>query len=233
MGKLPKTLKEGVMNINSSYAQYGVSSYMSYGNSQSTNSMSSKFAEALLSTMDADASGGIDSAEFSTAALELSGISDTSAISEAFTGLDTDENGAISLDELTSAFESMASGGMMAAGAPPPPPPGPPPSRSGEEEDEGYTVDELTTLASDVSSTDSTLSSLFETLVTNFDSADTNGDGKVTASEAMAYQESSKEESMGVSEKKGEEDLMKGLLAQMIASYSTQASTTQSFSLSA
>lgn len=222
------------MNINSSYAQYGVSSYASYSNSQSTDSMSGKFAEALLSTMDADASGGIDSAEFSTAALELSGISDTSAISEAFTGLDTDENGAISLDELTSAFESMASGGMMAAGAPPPPPPGPPPSQSGEEEDDdGYTVDELTTLASDTSSTDSTLSSLFETLVTNFDSADTNGDGKVTASEAMAYQESSKEESMGVSEKKGEEDLMKGLLAQMIASYSTQASTTQSFSLSA
>ncbi|KIM09845.1 MAG: hypothetical protein KU29_00885 [Sulfurovum sp. FS06-10] len=219
------------MNINSS-SSYGVSVYSSYGGSStaSTNDLSSKFAEALLSTMDADSSGGVDSTEFSKAALELSGISDESAISEAFSGLDTDENGAISLDELSSAFESMASqgGAAMAAGAPPPPPPGPPPSESEDEEDTGYTVDELTTLASDVSSTDSDLSSLFETLVANFDAADTDGDGRVTASEAMAYQESSKEESMGVSEKKGEEDLMKGLLAQIISSYGSQNTLAQS-----
>lgn len=38
--------------------------------------------------MDADASGGVDTAEFSKAALELSNISDESALSEAFSGLD-------------------------------------------------------------------------------------------------------------------------------------------------
>jgi len=216
------------MNINSS-SSYGVSAYESYGNSNTTSStkMGSKFAEALLSKMDVDSSGGVDSAEFSKAALELSSISDESAITEAFNGLDTDENGAIGLDELTSAFESMASAGVMGMGGKPPPPPGPPPKRE-DEEDTGYTVGELTTLASETSSTDSTLSSLLETLASNFEAADANGDGKVTASEAMAYQESSKEESMGVSEKKGEEDFMKGLLAQIISSYGTQNTTTQS-----
>jgi len=216
------------MNINSS-SSYGVSAYESYGNSNTPSStkMGSKFAEALLSKMDVDSSGGVDSAEFSKAALELSSISDESAITEAFNGLDTDENGAIGLDELTSAFESMASAGVMGMGGKPPPPPGPPPKRE-DEEDTGYTVGELTTLASETSSTDSTLSSLLETLATNFEAADANGDGKVTASEAMAYQESSKEESMGVSEKKGEEDFMKGLLAQIISSYGTQNTTTQS-----
>ena len=122
----------------------------------------------------------------------------------------------------------MASTGVMGMGGKPPPPPGPPPAQSEDEEDTGYTVGELTTLASETSSTDSALSSLFETLATNFEAADANGDGRVTASEAMAYQESSKEESMGVSEKKGEEDLMKGLLAQIISSYGNQNSTTQS-----
>lgn len=218
------------MNINSS-SSYGVSAYSSYGSSNTTssNDISAKFAQALLSTMDVDSSGGVDSAEFSKVALELSGISDESAITEAFNGLDTDENGAISLDELSSAFESMASAGVMGMGGkPPPPPPAPPPAQSEDEEDTGYAVGELTTLASETSSTDSALSSLFETLATNFEAADANNDGRVTASEAMAYQESSKEESMGVSEKKGEEDLMKGLLAQIISSYGNQNSTTQS-----
>lgn len=226
MGKLPNTLQEGTMNINSS-SLYGVSAYQNY-NATSSNEMSTHFAEALLSSMDVDESGGVDSAEFSQAALELSGISDESTLSVAFSGLDSDANGALSLDELTSAFESMASSGMMAAGGQPPPPPGPPPSHSENEEDTGYTVDELTSLASEVSSTDSDLSSLFETLVANFDAADANGDGKITSAEAMAYQASSKEESMGVSDKKGEEAFMKGLMAQLISSYTTQNSTTQS-----
>ena len=217
------------MNINSS-SSYGVSAYESYGNSNTTSStkIGSKFAEALLSTMDVDASGGVDSAEFSKAALELSSISDESAITEAFNGLDTDENGAIGLDELTSAFESMASAGAMGMRPPGPPPGGPPPGQREDEEDTGYTVGELTTLASETSSTDSTLSSLLETLATNFEAADANGDGRVTASEAMAYQESSKGESMGVSEKRGEEDFMKGLLAQILSTYGTQNTTTQS-----
>lgn len=218
------------MNINGSYAQYGVSAYSSYGSSNTTNDRSAQFAEALLSVMDADASGEIDSAEFSKAALELSSISDESAISEAFSGLDTDENGSIGLDELSSAFSQMAAQGTMAAGGPPPPPPGPPPSKSEDEEDTGYTVEELTTLASETSSTDSTLSSLFDTLVANFDAADENGDGRVSATEAMAYEASAKEESMGTT-KVQEDDKMKNLLAQIIASYATQNTFTSTSSI--
>ena len=228
MGKLPKTLKEGMMNINGSYAQYGVSAYSSYGSSNTTNDRSAQFAEALLSVMDADASGEIDSAEFSKAALELSSISDESAISESLSGLDTDENGSIGLDELSSAFSQMAAQGPMAAGGPPPPPP--PPPKSEDEDDTGYTVDELTSLANETSSTDSTLSSLFETLVANFDAADENGDGRVSATEAMAYEASAKEESMGTM-KVQEDDRMKKLLAQIIASYATQNTFTSASSI--
>lgn len=228
MGKLPKTLKEGIMNINGSYAQYGVSAYSSYGSSNTTNDRSAQFAEALLSVMDADASGEIDSAEFSKAALELSSMSDESAISEAFSGLDTDDSGSIGLDELSSALSQMAAQGQMAAGGPPPPPP--PPKSSEDEEDTGYTVEELTTLASETSSTDSTLSSLFDTLVANFDAADENGDGRVSATEAMVYERSSKEESMGTT-KVQEDDTMKNLLAQIIASYATQNTFTSTSSI--
>lgn len=218
------------MNINGSYAQYGVSAYSSYGSSNTTNDRSAQFAEALLSVMDADASGEIDSAEFSKAALELSSMSDESAISEAFSGLDTDDSGSIGLDELSSALSQMAAQGPMAAGGPPPPPPPPPPKSSEDEEDTGYTVEELTTLASETSSTDSTLSSLFDTLVANFDAADENGDGRVSATEAMAYERSSKEESMGTT-KVQEDDTMKNLLAQIIASYATQNTFTSASSI--
>lgn len=213
------------MNISSS-SLYGASTYASYGSSSaSSGSMSSQFAEALLTSMDSDSSGSIDTAEFSSAALALSNSSDESSATEAFSALDSNEDGVISMDELTSSIESMmAQQGPMAAGAPPPPPP-PPPQNGGE--DTGYTQEELTAISSEVASTDSNLAALFETLSTNFDAADANGDGRITSSEAMAYKESSKEESMGTTQT-SEDSLVKNLLAQIIASYANQNSTTTS-----
>ena len=74
--------------------------YLSYGSTTSSNrSSSSDFAEALLTSMDSDGSGSVDSAEFSSAALALS-ISDESAISSAFSSLDSDGDGTISQEEL-------------------------------------------------------------------------------------------------------------------------------------
>ncbi|ACZ13144.1 EF-hand domain-containing protein [Sulfurospirillum deleyianum] len=161
--------------------------YLSYGSTTSSSrSSSSDFAEALLTSMDSDSSGSVDSAEFSSAALALS-ISDESAISSAFSSLDSDGDGTISQEELSA---SLSESSNMVAGSMPPPPP--PPSSS-ESEDTGYTQEELTAMAEDVGSSDSNLASLLASVVENFDAADSDGDGKVTAAEAMAYQQSTSE----------------------------------------
>lgn len=166
----------------SSNSLYGASSYGSYGSStSSSSSLSSKFAEALLTSLDSDSSGSVDSTEFSSAALELAN-GDESVVKDVFSSLDSNKDGSISIDELTSmlsAQSTMASGGM----------PPPPTSAHQGKEDTGKTKDELTAMASEVSSSDSNLASLLSSVVENFDAADANGDGKVTAAEAMAYQQ--------------------------------------------
>lgn len=211
------------MNIDSSNSLYGVSAYSASSSTSNTSSMSSKFAEELLTSMDSDSSGSVDSAEFSSAALALSSSSDESSVKEAFAALDTNEDGVVSIDELTSSIEAIIGQqqGAMAAGGPPPPPPS-------KEEDTGYTQEELTAMSSEVASSDSKLSSLFETLAKNFNSADTNGDGKVTSAEAMAYQESTKQASVGTTNSKSEDGLMKKLMEQIIAQYANQNSISNS-----
>lgn len=174
------------MNITSN-SLYGTSSYATYGSStSSSSSLSSKFAEALLTSLDSDSSGSVDSTEFSSAALELS--SDTSAINDAFSSLDSNKDGSITIDELTSMLSAQST---MTSGSMPPPPP----SSSQGKEDNGKTKDELTAMAEEVSSTDSNLASLLSSVAENFDAADANSDGKVTSAEAMAYQQSTQETS--------------------------------------
>ena len=218
------------MNI-SSNSLYGLTAY-SYGSSSSSaSSLSSQFAEALLTSMDSDSSGSIDSAEFSSAALSLSSSNTESDAAATFSALDTNEDGVVSIDELTSSIESVIEQqGTMASGNTPPPPPS---SSSDSTEDVGYTQEELSAMATSTSSTDSALSSLFETLSSNFDKADADGDGKITSQEAMAYQESTKANSVEVSQEK-DNSLMKNLLAQIISSYTTQSSAqTSTLTLSA
>lgn len=137
--------------------------------------------------MDSDSSGAIDSAEFSSAALELSN-SDESTISSAFSSLDSDGDGTISEDELSSLFTTEESE-TIASGMPPPPPS----TSSSSEEDTGYTAEELTAMAEETASTDTNLSTLLSAISENFEVADTDGDGKVTSAEAMVYQQSSLE----------------------------------------
>ena len=181
------------MNINSN-SLYGTSLGATYGSSTSSSrSLVSQFAEALLTSMDSDSSGSVDSAEFSSAALELSSSSDESAINNAFKALDSNGDSKISTDEFTSALsaEATAANGSM---------PPLPSSSSRSKEDKGYTKDELTAMANETSSTDSNLASLLSSVVENFSAADANGDGKVTSAEAMAYQRSSQEMSSGTTD---------------------------------
>lgn len=298
----------------SSNSLYGASLGATYGYGTKNSATSeSSFAEALLTSMDSDSSGSIDSAEFSSAALALS-ISDESAISSAFTAMDSDGDGSVSFDELNSTLAQMSSSSAAGSMPPPPPPssssehdtglseeemtsllkevsstddpladllssvvenfdaadadgdgkvtfaeamsyrqssesstdttemstvsaaggtpPPPPPPSSSEEEDTGYTEDELSAMANDVSSTDSALSSLFETLASNFDDADANGDGKVSAAEARAYRDSqnSSDTTTNTSEVAStqertmdrNDEMMKTLLAQIISNYASQ-----------
>ena len=101
----------------SSDSLYGASLGATYGYGTKNSATSeSSFAEALLTSMDSDSSGSIDSAEFSSAALALS-ISDESAISSAFTAMDSDGDGSVSFDELNSTLAQMSS---SAAGSMPP-----------------------------------------------------------------------------------------------------------------
>jgi len=177
----------------SSNSLYGTSSYATYGSStNSTSSLSSKFAEALLTSLDSDSSASVDSTEFSSAALKLANA-DESAINNAFKALDSNGDGSVSIDEMTSMLSAQQQS-TAASGSMPPPPMRP---SSSTQEDSGYTKDELTSMASEVSSTDSNLASLLSSVAENFSAADTNGDGKVTSAEAMAYQQSTQDTTNG------------------------------------
>ncbi|HSG21434.1 MAG TPA: hypothetical protein VLA64_00600, partial [Azonexus sp.] len=77
-----------------------------------------------------------------------------------------------------------AHGGPQGAGGPPPPPP--------PGNDAGFTKEELTSQLESAESSDTQRNSLLTKIVENFEAADSDGDGKVSFSEAMAYDESTK-----------------------------------------
>lgn len=73
----------------------------------------SDVASTLLASADADEGGSLSLAEIGAAL----GEDDTSSISDAFDSLDTDGDGALNADELTSAFEAMFAKQMAAYAA--------------------------------------------------------------------------------------------------------------------
>jgi Ca2+-binding EF-hand superfamily protein len=188
------------------YSSYGSIAYSSYNTSSSAKVSREELADALFKTIDSDESEGIDRVEFSQAALELSNISDEEALEEAFAAMDSDEDGALSFDELLSGLEASMQTGAVNAPPPPPPPPSSSSSSDSEEDDE---TDSLEALASD------------DSYVT--DAADTDGDGVVTTAEAMAYQASLNEEEESTKSK----NLMQYLMSSVIASYSNYNSTSE------
>lgn len=163
----------------------------------------SQMVSNLFSKLDTKNQGYLEKSDLTSAFSQLSSSSESSSVSvdEIFSQLDSDSDGKITesdmtaslkklAEELDSGFNNMRTQGMGgpqgAGGMPPPPPP------EEASEDTGFTKDELTAKASEVSSTDSNLSALMSSIASNFDAADSDGDGKVTSKEAMAYQESQK-----------------------------------------
>ncbi|WP_223146626.1 EF-hand domain-containing protein [Methylomonas albis] len=153
-----------------------------------------KMAEDLFSKLDTKGQGYIEKSDLQAALSSVSG-SDSSSSSSAddmFSKLDGNGDGKVTQAEMQATLEKMASEldgpfprmRMQGQGDMPPPPPG------GQEGDQGFTKDQLTSISNDLSSSDSKRSELMSDIASNFDAADSNGDGKVTASEARAYEES-------------------------------------------
>ena len=157
----------------------------------------SQMASKLFSKLDAKNQGYIEKSDLQSAFDQLStsgSSSSTSSVDDVFSQLDTNGDGKVTKQEMTDSLKKIAdqldsqfnnmrtsSGGM-----PPPPPPG----DSNGSDSAGFTKDELASMAQEIGSTDSKRSSLMTNLVNNFDKADTNGDGKISAQEAMAFDQS-------------------------------------------
>lgn len=167
----------------------------------------SQMASELFSKLDAKGQGYIEQSDlqsafsqvFSDASSSTGSATDSSADSSAlFKALDGDGNGKVTESEFSSGLQKLADaldsqafsrrmGGAQDAGGAPPPPP--PPQGA---DDTGLTKDQLQSQLDQIGSTDSARSSLISSVVQNFDKADTDGDGKVSQTEAIAYEQSTK-----------------------------------------
>jgi Ca2+-binding EF-hand superfamily protein len=163
----------------------------------STSSISQLFAK-----LDTKSQGYIEKSDLASAFSQISSSSssDSTSVDDVFAALDSDSDGKVTesefsttlaklQEELDSQFSSMrmdgfsgtqGSGGM--SGMPPPPPPS---------DDEGFTQDELSSQLEEIGSSDSERSTFISNIVGNFEAADTDGNGKVSFTEAQAYNESS------------------------------------------
>ncbi|MDD3482965.1 EF-hand domain-containing protein [Azovibrio restrictus] len=167
------------------------SSLYQYYSSRSLKNDTSEVVDKLFSQLDTKGQGYLEVSDLENAFSQLDSGSDSGVSAEqVFSSLDQDGDGKITKDEMSSNLEKLAEdlnsqfdAMRVASGMPPPPPP----AEANSEEDEGYTAEELATIAS--STEDSNLATLMSSLAANFEDADTDGDGKVNRQEAMAYQE--------------------------------------------
>jgi Ca2+-binding EF-hand superfamily protein len=154
----------------------------------------SQMASQLFSRLDTKSQGFIEKSDLASAFSQISSKAEesTSSVDDLFSALDGNSDGKVTKDEFASVLaqlqEQMDSqrmqGGMHGAGGmPPPPPPG---------DDAGFTKDELTSQIESADSSDTQRTELLNKIVENFEAADSDGDGKVSFTEAMAYDESTK-----------------------------------------
>ncbi|MER2539392.1 MAG: EF-hand domain-containing protein [Azonexus sp.] len=161
-------------------------------------SSSSQLSSKLFSALDTKSQGYLEKSDFVSAFSKLSSTSSSTSSSSAsvddvFSALDSNSDGKVTKDEFASTLAKLqeqldssrmhGGGGPQGAGGPPPPPPA---------NDAGFTKDELTSQLEEVSSSSESKSTdLLNKIVNNFEAADTNSDGKVSFTEAMAYDKSS------------------------------------------
>ena len=160
---------------------------------------SSQLSSKLFSALDTKSQGFLEKSDFVSAFSKISSTSSSTSSSSAsvddvFSALDSNSDGKVTKDEFASTLAKLQEqldssrmhggghGGPQGAGGPPPPPPA---------DDAGFTKDELSSQLEESSSSDSQRTELLSKIVSNFEAADTNSDGKVSFTEAMAYDQSS------------------------------------------
>ena len=160
---------------------------------------SSQLSSKLFSALDTKSQGFLEKSDFVSAFSKISSTSSSTSSSSAsvddvFSALDSNSDGKVTKDEFASTLAKLQEqldssrmhggghGGPQGAGGPPPPPPA---------DDAGFTKDELSSELEESSSSDSQRTELLSKIVSNFEAADTNSDGKVSFTEAMAYDQSS------------------------------------------
>ena len=140
---------------------------------------STSWVSKLFTKIDTKNQGYIDKSELQTALGQLSASDSTTTVDKIFSKLDADNDGKITKQEMSDSMQKLAQeldnqfNQMRVNG------------QGGK--DTGFSKDELTSMIADIGDTDSKRTALMQSIVDNFDKADTNGDGKVTNSEAMAY----------------------------------------------
>jgi Ca2+-binding EF-hand superfamily protein len=153
----------------------------------------SQMASQLFSRLDTKSQGFIEKSDLASAFSQISTKAEesTTSVDDVFSALDGNSDGKVTKDEFASVLaqlqEQMDSqrmqGGAHGAGGMPPPPPG---------DDAGFTKDELTSQIESADSSDTQRTELLNKIVENFEAADSDGDGKVSFTEAMAYDEPTK-----------------------------------------
>lgn len=166
----------------------------------------SSLASNIFSKLDTKKQGYIEKSDLQDAFSKIDSNSSSSEADALFSKFDGDQDGKLTESELTTGINNLVdqlnsqlNSARTANGAPPPPPNGQgpkgPPPEGGD--DAGFTKDELTKIAS--TTDDSKLSALMNKVAENFEAADTNEDGKVSAQEAIAYQQKSSDSASGSS----------------------------------
>jgi len=160
---------------------------------------SSQLSSKLFSALDTKSQGYLEKSDFVSAFSKISSASSSTnsssaSVDDVFSALDSNSDGKVTKDEFASTLAKLQEqldssrmhggghGGPQGAGGPPPPPPA---------DDAGFTKDELSSQLEESSSSDSQRTELLSKIVSNFEAADTNSDGKVSFTEAMAYDQSS------------------------------------------
>lgn len=170
----------------------GISSAASYGYSPQVRSGGQRpdpaaMQQRLFEKIDGDGDGSVTAAEFSSFSQNAPALPE-GVTAPSFSDFDADSDGALSLSEFAEGSKALEAqlhsqfDSLRAAGGMPPPPPG------GEGEQLGLSKSELSSLASALVDSNSTVSGKLTALAENFEAADSNQDGKVSIQELLVYQ---------------------------------------------
>ncbi len=203
----------------------------------SSNSISQIFAR-----LDTKSQGYLEKSDLVSAFSKIGSDNGTSVAEDVFQALDSDQDGKVTESEFSSTLAKLQEqldsqfnemrmqghgghGPQGMGGMPPPPPP---------QDDAGFTKEELSSQLDEIGSSDSKRASFISNVVQNFDAADTDGDGKVTFSEAQAYNSSTatSDTSTTTTAAADSEARVMHKIMQLMHAYSNAGSDTDSSTLS-